>query len=90
MNILKSYELGVRVFDTSVGGLGGCPYAPGSAGNVSTEDVVYLFHGLGVETGFDLPKLVTLNKWLSHKMNKELPSKVGKVGPLKATGPVTR
>jgi len=90
VNILKSYELGVRVFDTSVGGLGGCPYAPGSAGNVSTEDVVYLFHGLGVETGFDLPKLVTLNKWLSHKMNKELPSKVGKVGPLKATGPVTR
>jgi hydroxymethylglutaryl-CoA lyase len=88
VNILKSFELGVRVFDTSIGGLGGCPYAPGSAGNVSTEDVVYLFHGLGVETGFDLPKLVTLNKWLSHKMNKDLSSKVGKVGPLKPTGPV--
>lgn len=88
VNILQAYKQGVRVFDTSLGGLGGCPYAPGSAGNVATEDVVYLFHGQNIQTGFDLPKLVTLNKWLSHKMGKNLPSKVGKAGLLQPLGKV--
>lgn len=59
-NILKAYELGVRVFDSSVGGLGGCPYAPGASGNVATEEVVYLFEGLKVKTGIDYEKIKKL------------------------------
>ncbi len=57
VNIYKAYEMGLRVFDSSLGGLGGCPYAPGSRGNVSTESVVYMFHGMGVDTGIDLKSL---------------------------------
>lgn len=76
VNILKAYEFGLRVFDSSIGGLGGCPYAPGATGNVATEDVIYLFNSLGVSTGVDLNKLVNINHWLSQKMNKRLPSKV--------------
>ncbi|MEK6773099.1 MAG: hydroxymethylglutaryl-CoA lyase [Bdellovibrionota bacterium] len=82
VNILTAYQLGVRVFDTSIGGLGGCPYAPGAAGNVATEDVVYMFDGLGVKTGVDLDKLIETNRWLSETMKKILPSKVGSVGRL--------
>ncbi len=82
VNILTAYQLGVRVFDTSIGGLGGCPYAPGAAGNVATEDVVYMLDGLGVKTGVDLDKLIETNRWLSETMKKILPSKVGSVGRL--------
>ena len=57
-NVYASYEFGLRAFDTSVGGLGGCPYAKGATGNVATEDVVYLLHGLGIDTGIDLDALV--------------------------------
>lgn len=88
VNILTAYQLGVRVFDSSLGGLGGCPYAPGSAGNVATEDVVYLFDGMGVKTGLNLEALIEANKWASTKMKKPLPSKVGRVGSLKPLGKV--
>lgn len=57
-NILAAMEAGIRSFDTSVAGLGGCPYAPGASGNIPTEDVVYLFHRMGVDTGIDLAKLM--------------------------------
>ncbi len=57
-NVYASLELGIASFDTSVSGLGGCPYAKGATGNVATEDVVYLLHGLGIETGIDLDKLI--------------------------------
>jgi hydroxymethylglutaryl-CoA lyase len=57
-NVYASLELGISSFDTSVSGLGGCPYAKGATGNVATEDVVYLLHGLGIETGIDLDKLI--------------------------------
>ena len=57
-NVYASLELGISTFDTSVSGLGGCPYAKGATGNVATEDVVYLLHGLGIETGIDLDKLI--------------------------------
>jgi len=87
-NTFAAYQLGVRVFDTSLGGLGGCPYAPGATGNVATEDVVYLFAGMGVQTGLDLEKLIEINKWVSKKMNKKLPSKVGLLGQLKPLGAV--
>ncbi|MFP5519435.1 MAG: hydroxymethylglutaryl-CoA lyase [Bdellovibrionia bacterium] len=82
-NILAAYQVGVRIFDSSLGGLGGCPYAPNATGNVATEDVVYMFQGRGVKTGLDLQKLIATNKWLSPHMDHELPSKVGKVGLLK-------
>ena len=76
-NILMAYNLGVSVFDTSVGGLGGCPYAPGATGNVATEDVVYMFHGMGVKTGLKLDKLLVANRFIEKQVQHELPSKVG-------------
>ncbi|WP_374029335.1 hydroxymethylglutaryl-CoA lyase [Bdellovibrio bacteriovorus] len=89
-NILAAYKLGITVFDTSLGGLGGCPYAPGATGNVATEDVVYMFHGMGIKTGLNLPKLLEINPWMAEKIQHPLPSKVGKVGTLKPLGKVTR
>lgn len=88
-NILAAYEVGVRTFDSSIGGLGGCPYAPGAAGNVATEDVVYMFDGMKVKTGLNLKKLIETNHWLQPMMNHELSSKVGRVGLLKPIGKVT-
>jgi hydroxymethylglutaryl-CoA lyase len=87
-NILAAYECGVRVFDTSLGGLGGCPYAPGATGNVATEDVVYMFHGMGIKTGLSIEKLLAIDPWMSEKIQHALPSKVGKVGLLKPLGKV--
>lgn len=83
-NILESFNLGVTTFDSSLGGLGGCPYAPGAQGNVSTEDVVYMFEGMGLKTGIDLPRLIEVNHWMTKQMDKPLPSKVGKAGLPKA------
>lgn len=79
-NILRAYQIGIRTFDASLGGLGGCPYAPGSAGNVSTEDVAYMFAGMGVKTGLDLQSYIEVSRWLAAQMHKELPSKVAKAG----------
>lgn len=87
-NILAAYDIGVRVFDTSLGGLGGCPYAPGATGNVATEDVVYMFHGMGIKTGLNLDKLLAIDPWMAEKIQHALPSKVGKVGMLKPLGKV--
>lgn len=82
-NIYAAYMVGVRVFDTSIGGLGGCPYAPGASGNVSTEDVIYLFDNLKVKTGISFDKLIETNRWLRPLINHELSSKAGRVGKLK-------
>jgi hydroxymethylglutaryl-CoA lyase len=79
-NIFASIEAGIKVFDSSVGGLGGCPYAPGASGNVATEDVIYMLDGMGVKTGVDLKKLIAINKWVSEKVGRVLPSKVGLAG----------
>ena len=76
-NVLRAYQMGLRVFDSSIGGLGGCPYAPGATGNVATEDLVFLFNSLSVSTGLDLQRLLDVNQWLSQQMNKPLPSRVG-------------
>lgn len=89
-NILAAYLLGIQTFDSSLGGLGGCPYAPGATGNVSTEDVIYMFNSLQVKTGIDLPKLIATNHWLQPMMNHPLPSKVGKVGLLQLKGKVSK
>jgi len=77
-NIYASMELGVAIFDSSVSGLGGCPYAKGASGNVATEDVVYMLHGLGIETGIDLDKLVDTGAWISAYLKRETGSKAGR------------
>ncbi|CAN5507297.1 bifunctional 3-hydroxy-3-isohexenylglutaryl-CoA lyase/hydroxymethylglutaryl-CoA lyase [soil metagenome] len=70
-NVYASYQFGVRTFDASVGGLGGCPYAKGATGNVATEDVVYLLHGLEADTGIDLGKLIDCAAWISGRLGRE-------------------
>jgi hydroxymethylglutaryl-CoA lyase len=70
-NTLASLELGIWHFDTSVAGLGGCPYAKGATGNVATEDVVYLLHGMGIETGIDLDKLIDAGAFISHFLGRK-------------------
>lgn len=75
-NIYTSAEEGVRTFDSSVSGLGGCPYAPGASGNVATEDVVYMLHGSGFETGADLDALIETSLWISEALGRQPASKV--------------
>jgi hydroxymethylglutaryl-CoA lyase len=79
-NVLVGLELGVRDFDASVGGLGGCPYAPGAAGNLATEDLVYMLHGMGIETGIDLERLVEAGKVAAGLVGRALPGKVHQAG----------
>jgi hydroxymethylglutaryl-CoA lyase len=79
-NVIVGLELGVRTFDASVGGLGGCPYAPGAAGNLATEDLVFTLHGMGIKTGIDLDKLVEAGRVASAVVGRELPGKVHKAG----------
>jgi hydroxymethylglutaryl-CoA lyase len=76
-NIYAMLEQGVRIIDSSVAGLGGCPYAPGASGNVATEDVVYLLNGLGMDTGVDLDRLVDTGRWISQQLGRHNGSKVG-------------
>ena len=70
-NTLASLQMGVWQFDTSIAGLGGCPYAKGATGNVATEDVVYLLHGMGIETGIDLDKLVDAGQFISEFLGRK-------------------
>jgi hydroxymethylglutaryl-CoA lyase len=75
-NILACLEEGVRVVDSSVSGTGGCPYAKGATGNVASEDVVYMLHGMGMATGVDLDLLIATGAWLSAQLHKETSSRV--------------
>jgi len=75
-NTLASLQMGVWQFDTSVAGLGGCPYAKGATGNVSTEDVVYMLHGMGIETGIDLDRLVDAGQYISDFLARKPNSRV--------------
>ena len=75
-NTLASLEMGVWQFDTSVAGLGGCPYAKGATGNVATEDVVYMLHGMGIDTGIDLDKLVDAVAYISDFLQRKTGSRV--------------
>jgi hydroxymethylglutaryl-CoA lyase len=75
-NVFASLEMGVSVFDSSVGGLGGCPYAKGATGNVATEDVVYLLQGLGIDPGIDLQKLIAAGEFICTSLGKPTNSKV--------------
>ncbi|PZR16187.1 MAG: hydroxymethylglutaryl-CoA lyase [Archangium gephyra] len=74
-NALVGLSMGVTTFDSSIGGLGGCPYAPGAAGNLSTEDLVYMLQGMGVETGIDIDKLVEAGELSQELIGRKLPGK---------------
>ncbi len=80
-NVLASLDQGIRTFDASVGGLGGCPYAPGAAGNVATEDVLYMLERMGFDTGVDLAKLIKVTQWMNKQVGRQLPSKLSLAGP---------
>lgn len=77
-NIYASLETGIAVFDASVAGLGGCPYAAGASGNVATEDVVYLLQGLGIDIGIDLERLTDTGAWIAGKLGRPPASKVAR------------
>jgi hydroxymethylglutaryl-CoA lyase len=77
-NIYAAFEEGIRIFDSSVAGLGGCPYAKGATGNVATEDLLYLMHQMGVKTGIDLDQIVHTGQWICQQLNKPYQSRAGK------------
>jgi hydroxymethylglutaryl-CoA lyase len=77
-NIFRGLQLGVTTFDSSVAGLGGCPYAKGATGNVATEDVVYMMQGLGIETGVDMTRLLQAASLITKALQKETVSRAGR------------
>ena len=79
-NAYAALEAGATVFDASIGGIGGCPFAPRATGNIATEDLVYLLHGQGVETGIDLGALIAVAQWLEAQLGRELEGQVYKAG----------
>ena len=76
-NVYACLELGISTFDSSIAGLGGCPYAKGATGNVATEDVLYLLNGLGIDTGIDFAKAVATGQWISGILNRKAHSRAG-------------
>ncbi|MFY1674419.1 hydroxymethylglutaryl-CoA lyase [Plantactinospora sp. WMMB334] len=80
-NLLTALDLGITEYDASVGGLGGCPYAPGASGNVATEEVVHMLHDMGVDTGIDLGALLETARYAEQLVGRELPSGVLRAGP---------
>jgi len=80
-NVLAALQLGVADFDASVGGLGGCPYAPGASGNVASEELVHMVEDMGVETGVDLDALIEVARLAERTVGRELPSQVLRAGP---------
>lgn len=78
VNSVVALEHGIRTFDAAVGGLGGCPFSPGATGNVATEDLVHLFHSLGMKTGVEIEKLSEIGEWISKELGKAYESSVGK------------
>jgi hydroxymethylglutaryl-CoA lyase len=88
-NVLVGLELGITTIDSALGGLGGCPYAPGASGNLATEDLVYMLDGMGIETGIDLARLVDASTFVSSLVGHDLPSKYWKaaIGEASRKGP---
>ena len=78
VNVCVGLEHGIRVFDSAVGGLGGCPFSKGATGNASTEDLVYCLHSLGVDTGVDLEEMSRIGDWISREMGRPNESRAGK------------
>ena len=85
-NVLACLELGVSTFDTSVAGLGGCPYAKGATGNVATEDVLYMLHGMGIETGIDLDLVCEAGQFISQVLGRAPHSRVNRALAAKRAG----
>jgi isopropylmalate/homocitrate/citramalate synthase len=85
-NAVEALASGVISLDASVGGAGGCPFAPKATGNIATEDLVYLLRGIGVDTGIDLEALIACSRWLGQQLGKELPSMVSRAGDFPAAG----
>src|SRR5688500_15211609 len=85
-NVYASLELGVATFDASIAGLGGCPYAKGATGNVATEDVIYMLHGMGIATGVDLDRLVDIGQWICGVLGKAPASRAGRAMAAKKAG----
>ena len=79
-NAWAAYEAGAQVIDASLGGLGGCPFAPKATGNVASEDVAYLFKESGIETGLDLARLIETNRWMAERLGRTLPARVARAG----------
>jgi hydroxymethylglutaryl-CoA lyase/(R)-citramalyl-CoA lyase len=86
-NAVAALEAGASVLDASLGGTGGCPFAPRATGNIPTEDLVYLLHGMGIQTGIDLERLIQASLWLGERLGKELPAMLPRAGDF---SPVSR
>ena len=82
----EAVEAGATIFDASIGGLGGCPFAPRATGNIATEDLVYMLEGMGIETGVDLDELIRVSEWLAGVMGRDLPGLVHRAGPFIPVG----
>ena len=80
-NIVAAVESGVTTIDASIGGVGGCPFAPGATGNVPTEDVVYLLERMGIDTGLDLGAVCGIVPWIEDRLGKRVPGLLSKAGP---------
>jgi len=85
-NIYASLEVGISIFHSSVAGLGGCPYAKGATGNVSSEDVLYMMNGLGIETGIDLDAVVDAGQFISQHLGRKAVSRAGNAIAAKRAG----
>lgn len=83
-NILRALQMGVSVIDSSVAGLGGCPYAPGAAGNVATEDLLYMLQGMNIDTGVDLDAVIAAGNWISERLGRQNLSRVARAKTAKA------
>ncbi|MDQ6920599.1 MAG: hydroxymethylglutaryl-CoA lyase [Candidatus Dormibacteraeota bacterium] len=79
-NAVAALEAGATVLDASLGGTGGCPFAPRATGNIPTEDLVYMLHGMGIRTGIDLQALIEASRWLGEQLGKELPAMLPRAG----------
>ncbi len=84
-NVYAALQAGVQTIDVSIGGIGGCPFAPAATGNVPAEDVIYMLQRHGIETGIQLDKLIKTSSWLSEKLGKDLPGMVSRAGPFPST-----
>ena len=85
-NAAVGLESGATIFDASIAGLGGCPFAPRATGNIATEDLLYMFDGMGVDTGVDLDALIRVSMWLSGVLGRDLPGLVHRAGPFVPVG----
>jgi hydroxymethylglutaryl-CoA lyase len=86
----RAFEIGVRFFDSSCGGTGGCPYAPGAAGNIASEDLVYTFNKMGCDTGVDLQRLYAAGRHIAAALDRPLPGRVFKAEGWKTAAPAAR